>query len=103
MAVKKEVQKVWLHHATEDSKVVVVNSKEYKDMLKDGFRKTMIEVLKDRELLEDAKADETEGLVPVSDLSNAELSNLYNECDNELVKRGLLESQSEDETSKKGK
>jgi len=62
MAIKKEVQRVWLHHATKESKVVIVNSKEYKDMLKDGFRKTMTEVLKDKQLLEDAEADTVEGL-----------------------------------------
>jgi len=95
MAQKKEAQKVWLHHATEESKVVIVNSKEYKDMLKDGFRKTMTEVLEDRGLLEEAEVDETEGLAPVpkkpSDLSDIELGELYDECDAELVKRGLLE------------
>lgn len=97
MAVKKEVQKVWLHHATKESKVVVVNSKEYKDMLKDDFRKTMTEVLVDRDLLEEAEVDETEGLTPVpqkpADLSDLALGELYDECDKELVKRGLLEEE----------
>ena len=95
MSQKKEAQKVWLHHATKESKVVIVNSKEYKDMLKDDFRKTMTEVLIDRELLKEAKADEIEGLtsIPskVPDLSDEELGKLYDECDAELVKRDLLE------------
>ena len=96
---KKEVASGWLHHATEDSVCLVINSKEYKDRLKDGWHKLMSEVLKERKLLEEAQADEIEGLSPITDLTNEELGDLYDSCDAELVKRGLLES-SEDEKGK---
>jgi len=97
---KKEVASGWLHHATEDSVCLVINSKEYKDRLKDGWHKLMSEVLKERKLLEEAQADEIEGLSPITDLTNEELGDLYDSCDAELVKRGLLES-SEEEKGKK--
>ena len=101
---KKEVASGWLHHATEESVCLVINSKEYKDRLKDGWHKLMSEVLKERKLLEEAQADEIEGLIPVpakvSDLSDEELGELYDKCDTELVKRGLLETP-EDEKGKK--
>jgi len=92
--VKKEAPKGWLHHATEDSVCLIINSKEYKDKLKDGYHKLMSDVLKERELLEEAKADETEGLTPVPakvvELDDEALGKLYDVCDAELVKRGLL-------------
>jgi len=89
---KKAPVKGWLHHATEDSVCLIINSKEYKDRLKDGWHKLMSEVLKERKILEEAEADEIEGLSPITDLSNEDLGNLYDSCDAELVKRGLLES-----------
>jgi hypothetical protein len=103
---KKEVSKGWLHHATQESDCLIINSKDYKDKLKfSGYRKLMTDVLKDRELLEETKVDEIEGLtsipssglVFIKDLSDGELSEVYDACDAELVKRGLLEVLSEDE------
>ena len=105
MAPKKEVQKHWLHHATEDSVQVEYNSKEYKAFLKDGYRKTMVEVLEDRGLLEQAEADKTEGTEPlpldVEKMSDEELLEVYGQLDDELVKRGLLEAPSKDDKETK--
>jgi len=102
--VKKEAPKGWLHHATEDSVCLIINSKEYKDRLKGGYHKLMSDVLKERELLEEAKADDTEGLTPVPakvvELDDEALGKLYDICDAELVKRGLL-AIPEDEKGKK--
>lgn len=101
MGIKKEAPKGWLHHATKDSVNLIINCKEYKDKIKDGgYRKLMSDVLKDRKLLQDAEPTNEEGLTPVvklvvSELSDDDLKDLYDECDEELVKRGFLEDSNE--------
>ena len=111
MQSKQEAPKGWLHHATEESVCLTINSKEYKEKLKNGWHKLMSDVLKERKLLEDVKAKETEGLtsipdtglVFIKDLSDGELQEIYDECDAELVKRGFLAPPTSIEVPKKSK
>lgn len=104
---KKEAPKGWLHHATKESVCLIINSKEYKDKLKEGYKKLMTDVLKERKLLEEAKVDETEGLTPIvvkpCDMSDEDLGKLYDECDAELVKRGLLQAPEDEKGAKDDK
>ena len=88
MSEKKVASKVWLHHSSKNSICVIVNSKEYKDALKDGgYSKMRVAIVAD-DVKDDLAKDDA---FSVSNLEDKELMELYDECDAELVKRGLLD------------
>ena len=105
--MKKDSNKVtqgWLHHATKESVCLELNGPKYKQLVEEGYRNLLSDVLKDKKILEEAEADQTEGLseIPsnVKSLTNDELEALYNECDDELVDRGLLSESNEEDAQK---
>ena len=102
--MKKEANKVWLHHATKDSICVVVNSKKYKDALGDeGFTKDRAEAIKQRAAQSEVITKENkikELKIYAIGLSNDELGSLFDIVDIELVSRGLLETKEGEENAK---
>ena len=94
----KKATKVWLHSPVKDSICVVENSKEYEAALKDGgFYKSRAEAndkkLKFEDIGESVETVVVVEPVDVEKLSDLDLGELYDKCDSELVKRGLLEEE----------